>query len=476
MNKLETQLLDDKEKTNLGQFDFFDKVINLKFITKDENGNIADTYIIRSDYELYYPELNKLLTSYDMDLLSSLSSRKCYIRKATYKPSIKVQYKRVSLATGIEVDLFIHNFHLLDKSGQILMNFNNSTNKLSTVEISMGYFGQFAQLFQNVLGKAPQNASQFAELGFREEDKIFGITTLKSNDVWYAQLDKLPPDSVLHLHGYVGNIYSPSADNLELFPSGYEALKASDTCIDLSKVSDSNTYLKEVYFQAVTRRYLRNNALTKDEEKITKASLDKTTGLYPSATAEKYGIKVYLSKGVEEYSKALEAKFPKDSSGNPVKGKVTFAYADTAEAKMNVIESNNKFKGFSHTLLNDGNYIVYLKEEASDIKKLIQGTELAKEYEKTSLALYWKNKIPAVYNISDDALCTIVCPFFCFLNPFEVLYFKSRYALGGVVSYYANFNATQDKFYALWHNVSFATVEDINECTIVCTGEKKNAK
>ena len=52
--------------------------------------------------------------------------------------------------------------------------------------------------------------------------------------------------------------------------------------------------------------------------------------------------------------------------------------------------------------------------------------------------------------------------------------FKSRYALGGVVSYYANFSVVESKFYALYMTVSFATVEDINECTIVCTGSKEN--
>ena len=66
--------------------------------------------------------------------------------------------------------------------------------------------------------------------------------------------------------------------------------------------------------------------------------------------------------------------------------------------------------------------------------------------------------------------CT--CPFFYFLDPFDVIEFKSRYALGGIVSYYANFNASEDKFYALWVTVSFATVEDINECQITCTGSQ----
>ena len=86
----------------------------------------------------------------------------------------------------------------------------------------------------------------------------------------------------------------------------------------------------------------------------------------------------------------------------------------------------------------------------------------------------YKSVLPAVSNITTDALCTIVCPFFFFLNPFDMIKFKSRYALGGVVSYYADFTVKESKFYALYMTVSFATVEDINECSIVCTGSVEN--
>ena len=83
-----------------------------------------------------------------------------------------------------------------------------------------------------------------------------------------------------------------------------------------------------------------------------------------------------------------------------------------------------------------------------------------------------KNILPAVYNITTDALCTIVCPFFLFINPFDTVYFSSRYSLGGLVSYYANFGASEDEFTILWQDISFATVEDINECTMVATGRR----
>jgi hypothetical protein len=124
----------------------------------------------------------------------------------------------------------------------------------------------------------------------------------------------------------------------------------------------------------------------------------------------------------------------------------------------------------------NGCLLVYKDDEALTPEQMLKGTALSEFYEKKAVSKYWKDKLPAVYNITTDALCTITCPFFFFLSPFQKFYFKTRYALGGLVSYYANFNATEDEFYALWQNVSFATVEDVNECTIVCTGQKKEGK
>ena len=114
--------------------------------------------------------------------------------------------------------------------------------------------------------------------------------------------------------------------------------------------------------------------------------------------------------------------------------------ADAAEGKMSAIENAFGLKGFSHILLDSfGDYVVFLQEELNDIEAMLEGTTFEKQYENTALHKSWNNNIPAVYNITNDALCTIVCPFFSFINPFEKLYFKSRYALGGLVSYYAKF-------------------------------------
>ena len=54
-------LLADKSKCELGALDIFDKVINLKLTVseKDANGNPIpkSEYVIRSDYEMYFPKL-----------------------------------------------------------------------------------------------------------------------------------------------------------------------------------------------------------------------------------------------------------------------------------------------------------------------------------------------------------------------------------------------------------------------------------
>ena len=53
------------------------------------------------------------------------------------------------LTASIEVDIFISNFYMLDKDGNLLSGFNNATYPLSRVDFAMGYFGQFKALFSD---------------------------------------------------------------------------------------------------------------------------------------------------------------------------------------------------------------------------------------------------------------------------------------------------------------------------------------
>lgn len=439
--------LTDSDKVSLNQYDIFDRIINLKLTA--ENG---ETYVIRSDYEMFFPEMMKTVAENDYQSFSAL--RKCQIRKCQYKPSIKVQYKRVSLNTDVMIDIFISNFVMLDKNGQIINGFNNQTYKLKSVALAMGYFGQFDALFSK---RVPSSWWQLFNIGFTE-DTGYGINVITMDNVQYTQIDSLPPDMVLHIHGFVGNHFSSPINSNGKTLSSYKEIIQSSRVISTDK-----SFLEKVYFEYITKRWLKKSG-----------SLADLSLMMNDVVAEKNGIKVYLSKKAVEKSKEIaKTKYKKDSKGNLIVPLTKITLCDTAVSQMNVIANALGLEGFSFTTVDvSGDYIVFLKEELNDIKGLLKGTELMTEYEKTQLHLTFNNQIPCVYNITSDALCTIVCPFFSIINPFEKLYFKSRYALGGIVTYYTNFGQA-DEFYALWQNISFATVDDVNECMIVCTGAKK---
>lgn len=471
-NELNTGLLADKNKVSLTENDLYDKVINLKLYVKNKDGTEKDTYVIRSDFELFYPNLMDSVAKNNMT--SFVKEKACYIRKCQNKPSIKIQYKRVALNSSIEVDIFVHNFYMLDQAGNIINGFNQASYPLSRVDISMGYFGQFKALFAD---KLPENPKDLTTTGFATESSPsvgHGITTITMSGVNYTQMDKLPPDAVLHIHGYVGNTLTTKAEPKES-PATYDKIAKSQKALTKSLNSEIDSYLERVYFNEITRYYTTKGTLSQKIFSQIDSNKDADTGMMSESDAKKYGIKVYLSKGVQNYSKEKEAEFKKDASGSLIEPAITIPFAFTAESKMNMIESALGLKGFAHSYLETLDcFIVFLKDELEDIATALDGTKLADAYKSTTLTKTWQNKIPAVYNITIDEKCTIVCPFFCFINPFEKVEFATRYNLGGLVNYYVNSaNDNKAEFYVLWINISFATVEDVNECMIVCTNIKK---
>lgn len=474
-----TALLADKNKCKLGALDIFDKVINLKLTIseKDANGNWVEKepYIIRSDYEMYFPNLMNSVASGSFDGITQKPT--CYIRKCTYKPSIKVQYKRVSMSTPIAVDIFINNFYMLDKSGKMIRSFNNETFQLTKVELAMGYFGQFAA---GMGGKEVSTVTVEQLFDFNAEKlKGNGITLITMSNVNYVQTDKLPPDMTVHIHGFVGALYSDRLQDLSVekgLPTDFENIISKETVINYNNMNKNKrkTILEETFYQEITRHWVREGSLSKS---ITNSLSN--TDAFSDADAEKYGVQVYFSEGAKKFAQKYDKdKIQIDADDNKVIPKaLKISSANTAIEKANVIKNAYALDSLCITPIpSNGNLLVYLAEEQTTLSKVLTGTPLEEIYKKDTVELYWKNKLPAVYNITVDALCTIVCPFFFFLNPFQKFYFKSRYALSGLVSYYANFNAAENEFYALWQTVSFATVEDVNECTIVCTGKKQEGE
>lgn len=456
-----TMLLKDEAKLKLANSDLFDRIINLKLYAgerkPDGTSIVKDEYVIRSDWEVYYPEQNKAMTQGALIL-----TQNGYIRKCKMKPSIKVQYKQIATGTAIEMDIFVSNFFMLDSSGKMLMSFNNITYPLLKVEVQMGYWGQFS--------RQPTSWKDFC--AFVPHD---GAEVLTCN-VNYAQTDKLPPDSTLHIHGYVGNCYGSPVhkDGQPL------SIKFADLETEFKR-DKTKTLIEDYCFQNVTRRFLKSTVFSATEHPT--IIVDEKTQRMDKTSAEKYGIQVFCTEALKEASKEAEENGTLNTSKTKDKASEKVDIFTAGLKSNSAIEALNSIKGVigvdcTFQALKDGNYIALLPSETEDVEGLAEAikTALATDVDAVKVgragADYWGNVLPAVYNITTDALCTIVCPFFYFLDPFDVIEFKSRYALGGIVSYYANFNASEDKFYALWATVSFATVEDINECQITCTGSQ----
>ena len=459
-NDYTTHLLGDKDKAE-GVFKFtkdelFDRVINLRLHAVDRRTGETEEFTIHSDWEAYYPELNRVATgSSDPTVMKNF-----YVRRCIHKPSIKVQYKQVSSGVAVAVDIYVSNFILLSSDGRQLMQFNNLTYSLGQVDIQMGYFGQFAKY-------KPQKLSDFSTCF--EDNKNADLIKVMTGQ-GYVQTDKLPPDMVLHIHGYVGTSYNPPLSDLV---DDVEVKYSPEELKKFDKEADGDSYVEDYIFLNITRRFIRSNL---DIKNITKNEAFKKTGLMTKADAKQYGVKVFMSEKLKAFCKErLEVKH--DIKGSKKK-LVVASYSNSVVQALNVLRDDLGIDITSKALI-DGNYLLFLASETKDTEALAKSLESYKLSDKdlkqagSIIETVYSNTLPAVENITTDALCVIVCPFYFFINPFDKIKFKSRYALGGIVSYYADFTAVESEFYALYMTVSFATVDNVNECMIVCTGKKE---
>ena len=532
----------DKSKNNLQlqAGDLFDRVINLKFITSEQvttkkGGDgvekYVDEFVLRSDYELvdtkFVENVANGTVSYSQDKKISC------IRKCRLKPSVKVQYKQVAGNTQIELDIFVQNFFMLDSKGKTLMSFSNAKGRLASVEIQMGYFGQFADFF-----KGNENGVPTLEQYFDFTEKPEGVQTITCN-VTYCQTDKLPPDSTMHIHGFVGSCYTQPVTD-KMITDGNQT-----SSIELSTVDTSSVYMYEkgenafrfksfahYLYNNITRRFLRNKipATKIKEVKNLKIKFKDGGVCLDDDSSLKYGVIVFLSKGVVGDGKSnvfLGKQQMYGSDGKPLDGEKSSEFTKELSGDT-PMKAFNSFSSFHSGLLrvqplDNGCYLMFLNEEMKHSEKLsemdwytfdprlgkngvdldgdgkVKASELGLvkctydeilRYVNDSLggkakntnffdyinALKAKNikvkdikRIPAVYNIAyDNALCTITCPFFYFLTPFQKFYFASRYAVSSMVAYYLDQENKEMEFTMIWQSVSFATVENINDVQICC--------
>lgn len=457
--------LTDEEKLELNPQALFDKIINLKLNCFDEETLEKESFVIRSDYELVYPDKTIPL---DGTIQSSMQNR-CIIRRCTKKPSIKVNYKMVTGNIGTSVDVYVSNFFMLTKDGNHLRSFNSSKYRIESVEIAMGYWGQF-----RVGKEAEVGAPSFDEYFKIKADKGADKITIVSPIV--VTTEKLPPDSVLHIKGYVAHIMSS--------PVAVSKIKTPEEALD-NLVASSDEGLKEIFYRGITRRYLNEHYFTDGDEEAGTRSLYKvsetTNALYDVTVnvdgqtaylskedADKYGVKVYLSDKVKE----LEIPKIKDGDGNEVVRKIYFEQGWTIGHTIARISSFLR-ANLDYTFNKKGEILVFTTDEVNDPGSLYQAFNQQKAYAGSPFAdkdLY-DGKLPAVYNINIDAVATIVCPFFTFIEPFQEIEFASRYALTSVVSYFASYSPTVYKFKPINATISFATEEDVNEVHITAVAD-----
>lgn len=463
-------LIPDDEKLNLQAGDMFDRIINLKLTCVDVATKTVEVFVIRSDYELVFPSST---VPVDGAITPSMFGR-YIIRRCTYKPSIKVQTKMVSSNTGVTTDIYINNFFLLTEDGKHLRSFNSSKYRIEKVEIAMGYWSQFR------IGKELDIETSMSLEDYFNIDAKKGADKLTLTGTIVVTTDKLPPDSILHIKAFVADIYSSPVAVSELVSDGKvdEALK--------NPVASSGTGFKQILYDNITRRYINKEriqisglkrgrklqAISDIKDAEVSVSYDKS-GLMATEDADKYGVRVYLSKEAEK----VQIRKVKDSKGEE-KDKILYFEAGwtmghTIARIMSFVDTSLDF-----TFTNHGDMLIYTPEEGADPESLNKAFEAQGLYKDTVLAQskLYNSKLPAVYNINVDAVATITCPFFTFIEPFQFVEFSSRYALTSMVSYFASYSPTVYRFLVISAQISFATVDDTNEVQLTAVSQQNGSE
>ena len=452
MNEVKAQFIDDESKINLKADDLFDRVINLRFTCKKVGSNEEEVFVIRSDYELIYPN-----TDFNTDRSADGFKSKFIIRRCTHKPSIKVQCKMVTSNIGTSVGIYVSNFFMLTHDGKHLRSFNAENYTIKSVEVVMGYWGQLKDSVD--INNPDPKAVLDSYFDIKAKNGADKIDIVGGENAIVVTTDKLPPDSTIHIKGYVANIYTSPVAITKIDT----AVKALD-----KPVAKSGTEFEKVLFENITRRYINGHRVInlKTELKVDEDNL------LSKSDAENYGIRVFLS---EEASK-IKLKSIKSSSGEEKERKIYFEDGWTVGQTLTRIFSYLN-ADLDYTFSLDGDVIVYTPGEMQDPSVLNKSCDEQGMYKTTVLRnpQLYNSRIPAVYNINIDAVATIVCPFFTFLQPFQYIEFASRYALNGLVSYYANYNPTVHRFLVINASISFATVDDVNEVQITAVSYKENS-
>lgn len=450
---------DSQKAPSLPDFAMFDKVINLKIRRgypkgKDETKN---SFVIRSDYEVVWNE----------------SRTKYQIQRCSIKPQIRVSFRMVTGSLGIETDIYITNFHIFNEEGMnSLDDWSYGTNPITEVELVMGYAPMFNK---------PANLKEFfgvKEDGSMSLPKPNGAAKLVLNTCEFVTTDNPPPDSVFHIHGYVNSIDSGFRSKVEN-ESVTSMLSNEDFTFNNAK-KGGKTFVERLFYYLIQRRFLGkavSNELLESEKAI-----DTKTGYLTKEGAEKYGCKVIIPEGSRVNSYRVSTF--RNEKGELIEGGsnvVIWLNSGNSVAGTLLMIQNKFFQGLRFAPTLDGNWVVW---DEADYPSMSDGGSTREKKEKIIKFLdscSYKVSgssggivIPAVNSISVSAgTCTIVCPFFSFLNPFQKLLFNSRYVYSDMTNYFARTSIKVSQFFAISSQVEFSTTGAENKQTITAIGLDK---
>ena len=167
----------------------------------------------------------------------------------------------VTSNVGTSIGITVSNFFMLTQDGKHIRSFNESKYVITAIEVVMGYWGQL----KDSLNPDETNSEKLLQDYFDVKavngaDKI-SITNGKPIIV---TTEKLPPDSAIHIKGFVADIYSSPV-----------AITKVATPVDaLSKpVASSGTDLETLLFEQITRRYASGHKIYAEVDKAVNRKL-----------------------------------------------------------------------------------------------------------------------------------------------------------------------------------------------------------
>lgn len=414
----------DRSKGALDQFDMFDRVINIKLtVDNKETGETGQQLVIRSDWAPYRNRDGTYT-----------------IRRCEHKPSIQVQYKKATGDLAAQVDVYVSNYFLLTADGRMLASFNKNTMSVTRVEVVMGYFGQFRQVkhatYNDLLDMTPPG----------------GASMITCDTVVYVSTDSLPPDYRLRISTAIGDILNAkyTAEDADVLYDNF-IRNSSNTHTFRGKSSQTEVYTEGNVvpaLQAIVQHY--------DEASRSKGGK---------------GYETAYSDGVSKLN--VSELVPASGSGSvPQTLTVNCTNGNTLKEAINTFANYTRIENLKCTIITDttgryeGTIFFFLESELCDIIKLGAQAWVDDVFKDSVFSNDYGNTLPAVSNICVDAVATITCPFFAFVDPFQTLKFKARYKTSKLAKYYLE--GGTDAFMATSVKVSFATVDNVNDMEIVC--------